>query len=146
MTSDSQRAGALYDDVSSRLAVGAIMERCGYAVALLHGPGSEVPAQARALSAELVVFDLAAGGSRGLGVIQDIRSAAPGCAVVLLAPFEGLRQSALEAGAYELTGRDDLRHLERCLRRLSAELDARDSTDPPAQPGLQPRGGFPAEA
>ena len=122
-----KRSGALFDDAGSRPAASAVMERCGFGVAVLRGPGSEVVAQVRELSPELVVFDLASGGSRGLRIVEDFRSAAPDCVVVLLAPFEGLRESALEAGAYELTGKDDLRHLERCLRRLTAELDARDS-------------------
>ena len=134
--STPRRAGALYDDVRSRPAVVAIMERCGFVVTVLKGPGSRLVAQAGDLSPEVVVFELASGGSRGLGLIQDLRSAARGCAVVLLAPFEGLRRSALAAGAYELTGSDDLRDLERCLRRLSAELDARDSAAGSVQPDL----------
>ena len=134
MTLQPTRAGAVFDDVDSRPAVVAIMERCGFTVALLHGPGSEVAAQTRELSPELVVFDLTSGGSRGVGVVEDLRSAAATCVVVVLAPFEGLRQSALDAGAYELTGKDDLRDLERCLRRLTAELDARDSAARSVQP------------
>lgn len=134
MTVQTKRAGAVYDDVSSRPAVAAIMKRCGFAVAVLRGPVSELVAQTRALSPALVVFDLGSGGSRGLRIVQDLQVAAPGCIVVLLAPFEGLRESALAAGAYELTGKDDLRDLERCLRRLAAELDAKGS----AGGGLQP--------
>ena len=127
MTVQTKRAGAVLDELSSAPAVAAIMERCGFAVAVLRGQRSEVVAQTGSLSPDLVVFDLASGGSRGLWIVQDLHSAAPGCVVVLLSPFEGLRESALAAGAYELTGRDDLRDLERCLRRLTAELDARDS-------------------
>jgi ActR/RegA family two-component response regulator len=141
MTPSTHRAGALYDDVSSRPAITAIMKRCGFAVTLLHGPGSDLPTQVRKLSPPLLVLDLACAGSRGLGVIQDLRSAAPVCAVVLLAPFESLRRSALEGGAYDLTTSDDLRNLERCLRRLRAELDARDSAVPSSQRGLLRRGG-----
>ena len=124
----------MYDDASSRPAVAAIMKRCGFAVAVLRGPVSELVAQTRALSPELVVFDLGSGGSRGLRVVRDLHVAAPGCIVVLMAPFEGLREPALAAGAYELTGKDDLRDLERCLRRLTAELDAKGSADRGVQP------------
>lgn len=125
--STRRRTAALYDDASTRPAVTAIIERCGFAVAVLRGPGSQLLAQTRAFSPTLVVFDLASGGSRGLAIIGDLRRAVPACTIVLLAPFEGLRESALAAGAYESVGKDDLRDLERCLRRLTAELDARDS-------------------
>ena len=122
------RIAAVYDDISTRAAVVATAERCGFVVQVLRGPRSRVPAQLRACRPRVVVFDLASGGSRGLHVIDDLRT--PGCAIVLLAPFEALRSSALAAGAYELTGKDDLRQLERCLRRLTAELDAGDSVTP----------------
>ena len=131
-----KRAGAVCDEVGSRPAVAAIMERCGFRVAVLQGPVSELVAETRLLSPQLVVFDLASAGSRGLRVVKDLQGAAPGCTVVLLAPFDGLRESALAVGAYELTGKDDLRDLERCLRRLTAELDARSSAGRGLQPGF----------
>ncbi len=112
------------------------MERCGFGAIPLAGPASEVVAQVSLLSPEVLVFDLASGGARGLGVVEDLRRMVPGCAVVLLAPFDGLLESALEAGAYDLVGKDDLRDLERCLRRLRAELDARDASDLGTQPDL----------
>ncbi len=118
--------GALYDDVNTRDAVAAIMERCGFAAALMPGPPSHLAAQVRRRSSQLLVLDLASAGTRGLRIVDTLQRAVPSCAVVLLAPFEGLRAAALEAGAYDLAGRDDLRDLERCLRRLTAELDARD--------------------
>ena len=124
VTFQRERVGAVCDDPSSRRAVTAIMARLGFEVAFLEGCVSDMLAQIGDLSPALVVFDLACSGSRGLAIVQDLQSAAPGCIVVLLAPFPGLRQSALVAGAYDLTGTDDLRGLERCLRRLVAELDA----------------------
>jgi len=117
--------GALYDDASTRPAVAATMERCGFAVAVLDGPAVELAGQARALSPDVLVFDLAGGGVRGLRLVRDLRRAVPRCAIVLLAPFETMRDEAIEAGAYEFVGRDDLRDLQRCLMRLAAELDAR---------------------
>ena len=110
------------------------MERCGFAPVLLPGPPSQLATQVRSVLPQLLVLDLASGGIRGLGIVQTVRYAAPACAVVLLSPFEGLRTAALEAGAYELAGKDDLRDLERCLRRLKAELDARDSAGLRVQP------------
>ncbi len=136
MSSEAKRAGAVYDDPSTRPAVSAIMERCGFSVALLRGPGSELVEQTRDVSPEVVVVDLASGGSRGLRVVVDLRTAVPSCAVIVLSPFEGLREPALEAGAYELAGTDDLRDLERCLRRLTAELSARESEGGCPQSGV----------
>src|SRR4051794_40041847 len=130
MTSPAGRIGALYDDASTRPAVAAVMERCGFPVVVLEGPAAQLVAEARAVSPALVVFDLAAGGARGLRPVADLRRAVPRCAVVVLAPFETLRDAALHAGAYELVGRDDLRDLHRCLRRLSAEIAARESVAP----------------
>ena len=127
MSPEAKRSGAVYDDPSTRLAVSAIMERCGFVVTRLHGPASELVEQARLVSPEVVVVDIASGGSRGLGIVGDVRAAVPACAGVLLAPFEGLRDSAREAGAYDLVGTDDLRDFERCLRRLGAELSAKES-------------------
>ena len=87
---------------------------------------------------DVVVLDLASSGGRGLRIVDDVHAAVPSAAVVLLAPFEGLRTSAVSAGAYDLVGTDDLRPLGRTLRRLAAELDARDSITLPAGPHLLP--------
>jgi ActR/RegA family two-component response regulator len=121
----SEYAAALYDDLSTRPAVVATIERCGFSVAVLDGPAGELVAEARELTMDLLVFDLASAGNRGLNLVRDMRVALPGCAIVVLAPFEGLRAAALAAGAHALIGRDDLRDLSACLRALAAQLDAR---------------------
>ena len=131
-----KRTGAVYDDLDTQRAVAAVIEHCGFAVTILLGPASELVLQTLDLSPQLVVVDLASGGSRGLGLVEDLRGAVPTCSVVVLAPFEGLRESALAAGAYDLVGTDDLRDLERCLRRLSAELSASESGARGAQPDV----------
>jgi ActR/RegA family two-component response regulator len=125
--SPAGRIGALYDDASTRTAVAATMERCGFAVVVLDGPAPDLVAQAHALAPDVLVLDLAGGGVRGLRLVRELRRALPRCAIVLLTPFETLRDAAVEAGAYELVGRDDLRDLQRCLLRLGADLDARGS-------------------
>ena len=136
VNSDAGRTGAVYDDPRTRPAVVAALERCGFAVAVLLGPSSKLVPQTRQLSPELVVVDLASAGSRGLGIVADLHEAAPGCSVVLMAPFEGLKEWALSAGGYDLVGKDDLRDLERCLRRLAAELEASEAWALRPQPGV----------
>ncbi len=131
---EAKRQGAVYDDVATRAAVVAIMERHGFAVAMLDGPGASLVGQLRDVAPGLVVLDLASAASRGLRIVEDLHTSVPTCAIVLLAPFEGLRGPALSVGAYDLVGTEDLRDLERCLRRLTAELDARDSAALRAHP------------
>lgn len=130
MRSPAGRIGALYGDASTRTAVVATMERGGFAVVILDGPAPELVAQARVRSPDVVIFDLADGGVRGLRLVRDLRRALPRCAIVVLGPFETLRDEAIEAGAYELVGTDDLRDLQRCLERIGADLDARGSRVP----------------
>jgi ActR/RegA family two-component response regulator len=124
--SDVVRRAALYDDATTRHAVAAALQRFGFTVKPLYGFGQDVMQQVHAESPALVVFDLASGGRRGLRVVADLKAVTNG-AVLLLAPFEGLRLPAQGVGAYDLVGKDDLRDLERCLRRLRAELDAKDN-------------------
>jgi DNA-binding response OmpR family regulator len=121
-----QRRASVFDEARTRRAVAVIAERCGFEVSLVRGSWKEAVAQIGRFSPQLVIVDLPSVGVRGLGIIEDLQTTARMCTVVLLAPFEGLRDSALDAGAYELIGKEDLRDLDVCLRRLAAELSARD--------------------
>ena len=117
------RAG-LFDEVGTRPAIAALMSSCGFRGHHAARPdGLRRGACARALTGRRG-FDLASGGSHGLLIVRHLLRFVPTCAVVLLAPFDGLREPALKAGAYELVGKEDLRDLERCLLRPAGDLDA----------------------
>lgn len=70
---------------------------------------------------DLVVIDLALAGEVGLGVIDRLREAAPGCAVVVLVPpaFVGLQPEAVASGAMTLVESSDLRSLQCCIEHLT---------------------------
>jgi DNA-binding response OmpR family regulator len=134
----------VYDELSTRHAVITTMERGGFTVVVLPGPVSGLLSQAGDHAPALFVLDLASSGFGGLRLVGALRARLPDCAIVLLSPFESLRERALEAGAYDLVGRDDLRTLAACLRRLNAELDARagsraEDVPDPAHGVEQPR-------
>lgn len=97
------------------------MRRCGFAVLDNGERVRDILAAVERLRPDLLVLELALTGARGLRIVPAVLDAAPGCQVVLLSTFDKLRAPALEAGAYDLVGRDDFRDLERCLRRLQAE-------------------------
>jgi hypothetical protein len=97
------------------------MRRCGFAVLYNGEPARDIPTAVGRLRPDLLVLELALAGARGLGIVPAVLDAAPGCRVVLVSTFDKLRAPALEAGAYDLVGRDDFRDLEQCLRRLQAE-------------------------
>jgi len=69
----------------------------------------------------LVVVDLALAGERGLRIVGALQQAAPGCAVIVLAPaeFTDLRLDAVAAGAITLVTAGDLRPLQCGIERLT---------------------------
>lgn len=101
----------------------AILARCGFdLVGSVESAGDALVAVELA-TPDVVVVDLTLTGDLGVRVVTALRAAQPRCAVVVLSPFPSLRQSALEAGAYDFVAdsSSDLRELERCLRRLADE-------------------------
>lgn len=125
------------DRVTSR-AVGAIVEGCGFDVVSFADPPVDVVSTVKALRPEVVVLELAIAGAQGLRIVRDLLDAAPGCAVILLAPFENLREPAISAGAFELIT-NDLGTLERCLHELQGRR-ATSASEPAAgaAPGSAP--------
>ncbi len=67
---------------------------------------------------DAIVVDIELAGRRGVGIIAELLTAVPGCAIIVMSPFDALRFPALEAGAYACLGKSDLRELRRCLTRL----------------------------
>ena len=118
-------------DCSTSRAVGAMVEGCGFVVVSFTEPPVDLSATVKSIHPEVVVFELAMAGAQGLGVVGDLLDAVPGCGVILLAPFENLREAALHAGAFELIA-NDMGALERCLhelRRRRATLRAASAPD-----------------
>ncbi|MDQ4142443.1 MAG: response regulator [Actinomycetota bacterium] len=107
------------DDAGCRRAVAAILDRSGFHVAVSAGSAQDVLEQLRRLAPDVVVFELALAAARGLKFVADLRSAAPCCQVILLSPFESLREAAVKAGASALVGNEDLRDFEWAVRRLA---------------------------
>jgi DNA-binding response OmpR family regulator len=110
----------VYDgEESSRRAISAVAERAGSVVV---GTSDSTPilSDLRASLPDLIVLELALAGERGLGIVSVLLGELPVSAVILLSPFETLRTPALEAGAYELVGKRDLRDLAGAVRRLAA--------------------------
>jgi len=66
----------------------------------------------------LIVLDVDLMGSRGLQLIPALLAVAPSCALVVLSSFDSLRFAALEAGAFAVVGKSDLRELQRELARM----------------------------
>lgn len=66
-----------------------------------------------------VVLDIEVAGTRGLGIVSEIRARAPGCDVIVLSLFDGLRMAALAAGASAFTGKLDLRELRSHLESFT---------------------------
>ena len=124
----------VYDgEASSCRAVSAVAEAAGAAVVAVSKATPDL-AQVRAVRPDVVVLELALAGARGLGIVPALLGALPQCAIILLSPFDTLRESALDAGAYDLVGKDDLHDLGLCFRRLAtrgtrgvATLAAEDS-------------------
>ncbi len=78
---------------------------------------------------DAIVVDIELAGSRGVGIVAELLTAAPGCAVIVMSQFDSLRFPALEAGAYACIGKTDLRELRRCLTRLDNALRSASSQE-----------------
>ncbi len=151
VTSGAPLQAVVYDDdAACRRAIFVIVERSGVEVVEISGRVSDVVERVRGLHPDLIVLELALSATLGLGIIPALLAAAPGAAVVLLSPFNGLRAAAVEAGAYALVDDTDLRELGRCVRRLVEERDRTRAADsmgePPGRGRPGEEGGADAEA
>ena len=90
------------------------MNRCGYDVVAVVSTPAAMSATRR-VQPHALVLDLAVTGELGLKVLPHLLAASPGVAIVVLSSFESLTAAAVEAGAYDLLARSDLRLLERSL-------------------------------
>lgn len=113
-----RRAVLLEDDPSVSFAVTTMLERRGFEVAAIVELGADAIQAADQFQPRVVVADLALSGGLGLRIVSAFLAAAPRAAVVLVSPFERLRPEALQAGARELVGMNDLRYLARCIQHL----------------------------
>lgn len=112
MTTDGRRGLICHDEVAMRRALGVIMQRCGYAHVDVTDFAREAIAAAERFQPDAVVVDLALTGELGLRAVRAFAAASPGCLVVVLSPFSGLRRRAREAGGLALVDPNDLRHVE----------------------------------
>lgn len=101
-----------------------IVERCGVEVVDIGGGVGDLVERVRPLRPDLIVLELALAGTAGLDVVPALLAAVPGTAVVVLSPFDALRDAASRVGAYDLVD-DDLSGLRRCVSRLVAARPAR---------------------
>lgn len=136
-----RRALVCDDDTTTSRALGAILARCGFEVVASVDSFGAALIEAGLSQPDVVVLELATAGDLGVRVVDALKSGFPDCAIVVLSPFETLRDLLLEAGAYAVVsnaGRD-LREVERCLVRLSQELH-RSASDPavPVAQGAAP--------
>lgn len=132
------RALSCNDDAPSRRAVAAILRRCGYDVVGDVRSAAEAIVAAAVGQPDAIVLDLGRTGDLGLGALDALHEASPGCAVIVVSSFETMRSAALEAGAYGFVGNSDLRALERSLRRLAAERASAGRRSRPAGVTRQP--------
>lgn len=130
-------AAVFEGDYPTSRAVQAILEARGFEVVAFSERPVDIVSTVKSVRAQLVVLELAMAGARGLQLVRDIAEGAPGCAVVLLSPFDALREPALAAGAYDLVG-SDLRRLAACLQLpegMTSTATVSDSADlRPARP------------
>ena len=101
-----------------------IVERCGVEVVDIGGGMGDVVERVRPLRPDLIVLELALAGTAGLDIVPALLAAVPGTAVVLVSPFDALRDAARRAGAHDLID-DDLSGLRRCVSRLVEARPAR---------------------
>lgn len=112
------------DDPQVRFAVAALLHRHGFEVAVCPGPMARAVVAVERRRPHVVVIEIALTGIAGLAALSSIRTAAPGCAIIVLSQLEGLRQAALEAGASDVVGTTDLRRLAACVRHLESTAAA----------------------
>jgi DNA-binding NarL/FixJ family response regulator len=103
-----------------RDAVRLLLEACGFDVLAVTEAYPELAPLALDHGACLAVVALPLTGMSGLRAVNDFRSAAPACEIVLLSPTASLELAALEAGARALVPEDDLR----VLRAVALEVAA----------------------
>ena len=137
-------AAVFEGDYPTSRAVQAMVRGRGYRVVSFEERPVDVAATVKCLGADLVVLELAMVGALGLRVVREVVDAVPGCTVILLSPFETLREPALAAGAFELVG-NNLQALDLCLRRLpgrtrseSASASTSDAQSSPMNSGAGP--------
>lgn len=107
-------AAVFEGDYPTSRAVQAVLEAHGFEVVSFSERPADVASTVRSLHADVVVLELAMAGASGLHVVRDITDRVPGCAVILLSPFDTLGGPAVAAGAVALIG-TDLNGLEACL-------------------------------
>lgn len=82
---------------------------------------SEAVHLASDLAPDVAIVDLAVAGSAGVRSVSVLRSALPGCEVVVVSPLPELDAAAREAGAVEVVRPEDLRPLTAVLQRLAGD-------------------------
>lgn len=112
------------DDAGMRRAVPRLLHACGFELVASVPLGLDLVDVVRRARPDVVALDIGAAGIEGLGIVGRIVAAVEGCAVVVRTPFAALEADALEAGAVEVVGADDLRPLLLVLQQVRAAAHA----------------------
>lgn len=123
-----RRALIVQDEPNLRRSLRAMMSASGFDVVADVAAGNDAIAAAAATQPEVILLDVDLTGTRGLRLIPTLLSVAPNCELLVLSSFDSLRFAALEAGAFAVIGKSDLRELRRSLARLPGK-------GPGGQPG-----------
>jgi DNA-binding NarL/FixJ family response regulator len=101
--------------------VSALLRRAGFEPVASTRSWPALEAAVRASSPCVAVVALPLTGMAGLAALRTLRSAAPGCELVVLEAPGRLAQAVLEAGARTAVPDDDLRGLRDVLLAIAAE-------------------------
>ena len=120
MPQDRTRTAVVCDDRADvRRSVTGVLERCGFVVV---GEADDFAALCRLVEEHrpgVAVLSLPVIGVSSLAAVGAVRSAEPGCQVVVLSAFEQLHLAALEAGAAALVAESDPQALQAVLRTIA---------------------------
>lgn len=110
----------LRDTVARLLSVG------GFRIIGMVESASEAIASAttQEVGPDVLVADIAALGITGLPALTAVRDAVPNCKLIVVSPFSGLADAAMEAGAAIVVAPSDLRPLLLFLAELLSEAHA----------------------
>ena len=118
------------DEPRLRRSLRTTVSAAGFTVVADVAGGNDALRAAALTQPDVILLDIDLTGSRGLQLLPELLSVVPNCAFLVLSSFDTLRFAALEAGAYAVISKSDLRELRRCLDRLR-ELPAGAAPKPP---------------
>lgn len=118
METAPRRALIVQDEPELRRSLRAIATACGFTLIADVAAADDAIEVAAATHPDVILLDLDLAGRRGVQLITALLSTSPNCVLLVLSSFDSLRFAALEAGAFAVVGKSDLRDLRRSLERL----------------------------